>query len=168
MVGGVGMNRVKDIAIIVLVSAVVYLLATRDSTVALIEPAGSSMTSIAVLPYVNMSGDVESGNLSDSLWEETINSLAKVPGVRVASRSSLPQFASSYADVRKIGETLGVSYVVEGAIARSDSGVRITAQLIRVNDGTHVWSDIYDRDLASAKSVPVAISQSVTREINSL
>jgi adenylate cyclase len=163
------MNRVKDVVIVVLLLAIVYLLATRDGSVSVSDELHTSAATVAVLPYVNMSGDPSTEYLSDSLWNGTINSLVKHPELKVASRTTSAVFKGTHEDIRTIGGDLGVSFVVEGAVRKSDARIRMTAQLIRVDDGTHVWSKSYDRDADSADDIPVLIADSVASQIeNSL
>ena len=106
-------------------------------------PGGES---IAVLPFVNMSGDED--YFADGLSEELLNLLAKIPDLKVAGRTSSFAFKGRNEDLREIGEALGVEHVLEGSVRRSGDRLRITAQLIKVDDGFHVWSDTYDRQMA--------------------
>jgi TolB-like protein len=110
-------------------------------------PVAAQANSIAVLPFANMSGKADEEYFSDGMTEELLNVLAKVPQLQVVARTSVFQFKGKGGDVREIGRTLGVSHVVEGSIRRDGEQVRITAQLIRVADGFHVWSETYDRKL---------------------
>jgi len=121
---------------------------TTQSASALGTPAASEH-SIAVLPFANMSGKADEEYFSDGMTEELLNVLAKVPRLQVVARTSVFQFKGKSGDVREIGRTLGVSHIVEGSVRRDGEQVRITAQLIRVTDGFHVWSESYDRKLDS-------------------
>ncbi len=103
--------------------------------------------SIAVLPFDNMSGDPKQDYFSDGMTEQLLDVLAKVPGLKVVARTSVFQFKGKGGDVRDIGNKLGVAYIVEGSVRRDGEEVRITAQLVRVSDGFHVWSETYDRKL---------------------
>ncbi|MCB1552173.1 MAG: hypothetical protein KDJ14_00090 [Xanthomonadales bacterium] len=103
--------------------------------------------SIAVLPFANLSSDPEQEYFSDGMTEELLNVLAKIPGLKVAARTSVFQFKGQGGDVREIGGKLGVSHVIEGSVRRDGQQIRVTAQLIRVADGFHVWSETYDRKL---------------------
>ncbi len=107
--------------------------------------AGADLTSVAVLPFVDMSptGDME--YFGDGMAEEILNVLAKVPGLRVAGRTSSFSFKNKNADLRSIGEALGVGTVLEGSVRRSAERVRITAQLVRAEDQLHLWSQTFDR-----------------------
>ena len=101
--------------------------------------------SIAVLPFVNMSGDPEQEYFSDGISEEIISVLAQSKDLRVIARTSSFQFKGKNEDLRKIGELLGVATVLEGSVRKSQNKIRITAQLIKTSDGTHIWSKTYDR-----------------------
>jgi TolB-like protein/Flp pilus assembly protein TadD len=103
--------------------------------------------SIAVLPFVNMSSDPEQEYFSDGLSEEILNLLAKIPNVKVIARTSSFAFKGENDDVRVIGQTLGVKTVLEGSVRKSGNQIRITAQLIDVSDGAHIWSETYDRTM---------------------
>ena len=107
----------------------------------------SSNKSIAVLPFVNMSADPENEYFSDGITEEIINALTTVKGLKVIARTSLFAFKNKNIDVRTIGDQFGVSIVLEGSVRKAKNRVRITAQLISTNDGTHFWSKNFDRDL---------------------
>ena len=103
--------------------------------------------SVAVLPFANMSGKADEDYFSDGMTEELLNVLARIPKLSVAARTSVFEFKGKGGDVREIGRKLGVTHIVEGSIRRDGEQVRITAQLIRVVDGFHVWSESYDREL---------------------
>jgi TolB-like protein len=104
-----------------------------------------SYESIAVLPFVNMTGDAEDEYLADGMAEELLNALVRIEGLKVASRTSAFAFKGSATDARAIGDSLGVATVLEGSVRRSDQVLRVTAQLIDAKDGFHVWSETYDR-----------------------
>ena len=109
--------------------------------------AAEVQQSIAVLPFVNMSDDPGNEYFSDGLSEEILNLLAKIPELKVIGRTSSFAFKGKNEDLRLIGEALGVKTVLEGSVRKSDDRVRITAQLIDVSDGAHIWSDTYDRTM---------------------
>ena len=109
--------------------------------------------SIAVLPFANMSRDADDEYFSDGLAEEIINALAQMPGLKVIARTSAFAFKGKNEDIRKIAETLGVTTVLEGSVRRAGSRVRVTAQLIQASDGTHLWSQRYDRELSDIFAV---------------
>ena len=104
----------------------------------------SAAQSIAVLPFVNMSDDEDNEFFSDGLSEELLNVLAQVEGLRVAARTSSFFFKDSNEDVRSIASKLGVDHLLEGSVRRSGDRIRVTAQLIKADDGFHLWSDTYD------------------------
>lgn len=103
--------------------------------------------SIAVLPFSNMSSDPEQEFFSDGISEEIINVLAQVPGLKVAGRTSSFSFKGKNQDLRLIGEQLNVNHILEGSVRKSGNKIRITVQLINVEDGYHLWSERYDREM---------------------
>ena len=103
--------------------------------------------SVAVLPFANISGKPEEEYFSDGMTEELLNVLARLHSLKVAARTSVFEFKGKGGDVREIGRKLGVSHIVEGSVRREGEHVRVTAQLVRVADGFHVWSESYDREL---------------------
>jgi serine/threonine protein kinase/tetratricopeptide (TPR) repeat protein len=121
-------------------------------------PQARDVPSIAVLPFANMSGDKEQEYFSDGLAEEIINALVKVPNLRVIARTSAFAFKGQNTDIRKIAETLGVTNILEGSVRRSGNRIRVTAQLITAADGSHLWSERYDRELADVFAVQDEIS----------
>lgn len=118
--------------------------------------------SIAVLPFVNMSSDVEQEWFSDGLTEEILNALARTPDLLVAARTSSFKFKGSAEDIPTIAESLGVAHILEGSVRRGGDQLRITAQLIRAHDGFHLWSQTYDRSpddvIAVQEDIAVAIA----------
>ena len=117
--------------------------------------------SIAVLPFSNMSADPENEYFSDGLTEELLNVLAKNPGLKVTGRTSSFAFKGKHEDLREIGHKLGVGTLLEGSVRRAGNRVRITAQLIKVADGFHLWSETYDRVLDDIFAVQDDIASSV-------
>lgn len=109
--------------------------------------------SIAVLPFVNMSADVENEYFSDGLSEELLNLLAKIPELQVAARTSAFSFKGSDAGIPEIAEKLNVAHVLEGSVRKSGDEIRITAQLIKASDGYHVWSETWDRRLVDVFAI---------------
>ncbi|MHC5025049.1 MAG: protein kinase domain-containing protein, partial [Planctomycetota bacterium] len=103
--------------------------------------------SIAVLPFANMSRDAADEYFSDGLGEEIINSLVKVPGLRVIARTSSFAFKGQHKDIREIAGVLGVTNVLEGSVRRAGDRIRVTAQLVAASDGSHLWSERYDRQM---------------------
>jgi TolB-like protein/Flp pilus assembly protein TadD len=119
--------------------------------------------SVAVLPFVNMSSDPEQEYFSDGITEEIINALVKIPGLSVPARTSVFGFKGHQGDVRQIGQQLNVAYILEGSIRSQANQVRITAQLIKVDDGFHLWSETYDRKLDNIFVVQEEIAASISK-----
>ena len=117
--------------------------------------------SIAVLPFVNMSSDKEQEWFSDGLTEEILNALARTPDLLVAARTSSFKFKGSNEDIPTIAGELGVAHVLEGSVRSGSDFLRITAQLIRANDGFHLWSQTYDREPEDV----IAIQEDIAVEI---
>ncbi|MBZ5677596.1 MAG: protein kinase [Acidobacteriia bacterium] len=126
------------------------------------KPVTEHQPSIAVLPFANMSGDKEQEYFSDGLAEEIINALVKVPGLKVIARTSAFAFKGQNTDIRKIAETLGVTTVLEGSVRRSGNRIRVTAQLITAADGSHLWSERYDREMSDVFAVQDEISAAIS------
>ena len=118
--------------------------------------------SVAVLPFVNMSGDPKNDYFSDGITEEILDALAQIPNLKVAARTSAFAFKGKAEDLRKVGEVLDVATVLEGSVQRSGDEVRITAQLIDTRTGYHLWSEKYDRKLTSIFAVEDEISKAIT------
>ena len=116
--------------------------------------------SIAVLPFVNMSDDKD--YFADGLSEELLNLLAKIPDLRVIGRTSSFAFKGKNQDLRVIGDALGVSTVLEGSVRRSGDRLRITAQLINTDDGSHLWSETYDREMADIFDIQDDVANAIT------
>src|SRR5207247_6092738 len=121
--------------------------------------------SIALLPSVNMSADKDNEYLSDGITEEILHALAKVPGLRVPARTSSFVFKDRKEDVRKIGELLNVGTVMEGSVRKAGNQLRITAQLINVADGFHLWSETYDRNLTNICAIQDDIARTIVAKL---
>ncbi len=122
--------------------------------------------SIAVLPFVNMSGDKEQDYFADGLSEELINMFTKIPELRVIGRTSSFAFKGKNQDLRDIGDKLGVNYLLEGSVRKSGNKIRITAQLIKAIDGSHLWSKTFDRNLDDIFKIQDDISVSVANALS--
>jgi len=123
--------------------------------------AAAAEKSIAVLPFANFSSSKDAEYFADGLTEEVINSLAKTPDLKVAGRTSAFYYKDKNADLRQVGRQLGVAHVLEGSIRREGERIRVTAQLIKVSDGFHMWSETYDRDVKDAFAVQTEIADNV-------
>lgn len=121
--------------------------------------------SVAVLPFTNMSEDAENEYFSDGVTEELINALTKVPGLRVAARTSSFSFKGKNEDVTEIGRSLRVATVLEGSVRRYGQQVRITAQLVKTADGYHIWSEVYERELADIFAVQEEIARKIVDKL---
>ncbi len=121
--------------------------------------------SIAVLPFVNMSDDASNEYFSDGISEEILNALAKVKDLKVAGRTSSFAFKGRIEDLRNIGEALGVSHILEGSVRKAGVRVRITAQLVKAEDGFHLWSETYDRELTDIFAIQDEIAQAIFDEL---
>jgi TolB-like protein len=123
--------------------------------------AGQPHSSIAVLPFTNLSGDASKEYFSDGMSEELLNLLARVPGLQVAARTSAFAYKGRNVDIREVGKELGVETVLEGSVRQQGQQVRITAQLIDTQSGFHLWSETYDRKLEDIFAVQDEIARAI-------
>jgi len=130
------------------------------------EPAAETGPSVAVLPFVNMSGDANNEYFSDGLTETLLHMLAQLPDLRVAARTSSFAFKGKDTGIEEISKILGVAHVLEGSVQKSGNRVRITAQLIRGKDGFHVWSQNYDRTLDDIFAIQDEIANDVANALD--
>jgi TolB-like protein/Flp pilus assembly protein TadD len=154
----VRMRAAYGIAVLVAMAGLGYLLYERGLGRA---HAGEPHSSIAVLPFTNLSGDPSKDYFSDGMSEELLNLLARVPGLQVAARTSAFAYKGRNVDVREVGRELGVETVLEGSVRQAGEQVRITAQLIDTETGFHLWSDTYDRELKDIFVVQDEIAQAI-------
>jgi TolB-like protein len=124
-----------------------------------------SDNSIAVLPFVDMSEKKDQEYFADGMAEEILDLLVKIPGLKIIGRTSSFQFKGQTQDLRTIGEKLGVHYVLEGSVRKSGDRLRVTAQLINSRDGTHLWSQTYDRNLSDVLKMQDEIAVKVARAL---
>jgi serine/threonine protein kinase/Tfp pilus assembly protein PilF len=117
--------------------------------------------SIAVLPFADMSPGKDNEYFSDGLAEEIINALAQVRGLRVIARTSAFAFKGQHTDIRRIAEALGVTNILEGSVRKAGTRIRVTAQLITASDGSHLWSQRYDRELTDVFAIQDEIGQAI-------
>jgi len=145
-----------------------------DSGIAPLRSSGSSSRpansanpapSIAVLPFVNRSGDPDNEYFSDGLSEDLINALSRLPGLQVASRTSAFRFRGADLDIRQIGRQLEVATIVEGSVRRAGARLRVTAQLVSVENGYHLWSERYDRQMADVFEIQDEIVKSIVEAV---
>jgi TolB-like protein len=128
-------------------------------------PVQAAAKSVAVLPFADMSAGKDQEYFADGLSEELLNLLAKLPELRVIGRTSSFQFKGRNEDLRVIGEKLNVANILEGSVRKSGNKVRITAQLIKAADGSHVWSETYDRTLDDIFAVQDDIAGEVVKAL---
>jgi len=121
--------------------------------------------SIAVLPFVNMSNDPDQEYFGEGIAEEILNSLVHLKDLKVAGRTSSFQFKGRNIDLRKVGQKLGVSSVLEGSVRKQGNRLRVTAQLVNVEDGFHLWSERYDRDLDDIFAIQDEIALFITEKL---
>jgi TolB-like protein len=171
---GVTGRRIDFVVIGLLLIAVVFLVVDNyvfddaeevvaDDAAAPSESTGSQQAydSIGVLPFVNMSDDPSQDYFSDGIAEELLNTLAKLKHLQVAARTSSFAFKGQNQDITDIGNKLKVDTVLEGSVRKSGSRLRITAQLIDVSNGYHLWSETYDRELTDIFAIQDEIAAAI-------
>jgi len=153
--------------LVIVLGATGYQIVVREAPMPTIAStaAMSENTSIAVLPFVNMSGSEDQEYFSDGMTEEIINALVRVPDLSVAARTSVFAFKGTNEDIRTIGSQLGVSHVLEGSVRMTEGSLRVTAQLINVDTGFHLWSENYDRQQENIFVVQDAIANSIAERL---
>ena len=170
--------RKLDIAVIVLLIGVAAMLAwsqfgrapstTLQTDVASNDTAAESAPparSIAVLAFADLSADGDQAYFADGIAEELLNLLARVDGFKVAARTSSFKFKGQQADIVEIGRALNVETVLEGSVRKDGNQVRVTAQLINVSDGFHIWSNSYDRELDSIFTMQDEIATAIVQAL---
>lgn len=127
--------------------------------------SAGAQPSVAVLPFTNMSADKEQEYFCDGIAEDIITSLSQIEGLRVAARTSSFALRDSRLDVREIGQKLGVETILEGSVRKSGNQLRITAQLVSVSDGYHLWSERYDRNLEDVFAIQDEIGHNIVQAL---
>ncbi len=162
-------RRIDFVIIGLMAVALIYFAADKflgtpagDAAQATAEVSEESDHSIAVLPFVNMSDDPGNEYFSDGLSEELLNALARIGGLKVTGRTSSFAFKNQNIDLREIGRLLNVANVLEGSVRKYENRVRITAQLIKTDDGYHLWSETFDRELDDIFAIQEEIAGHVT------
>jgi non-specific serine/threonine protein kinase len=135
----------------------------RKAAPAAAEPA--RIKSLAVLPFANLSADKENEYFSDGLAEEIINALTRLPGLRVIARTSSFSFRGKEVDVREIGARLNVESILEGSVRKAGNRIRVTAQLVSAADGSHHWSERYDREMTDVFAIQDEICQAIVDKL---
>jgi TolB-like protein/Tfp pilus assembly protein PilF len=126
----------------------------------------TSLNSIAVMPFTDMSPEQNQGYLGDGIAEEIINQLTRVRGLKVIGRTSSFSFRNKDSDLKTIGEILGVKAILEGSVQKSGNKLRVTAQLISTEDGFHIWSERYDREMKDIFEIQDELSQLIVDKIH--
>jgi serine/threonine protein kinase len=121
--------------------------------------------SIAVLPFANVSGDKDNDYFSDGLTEEMINSLTNLQGLQVTARTSAFALRYKDLDIREIGSKLNVEYILQGSVRRAGNRMRVTAQLVNVETGYHLWSERFDREMTDVFAIQDEISQAIVETL---
>ncbi len=151
----------KFVRILVLIGLAIYFISrfflNKNSEE---EPVGKS---IAVLPFEDLSPAHDQEYFSDGIAEEILNSLAHIKELKVAGRTSSFQFKGQKADLKEVGEKLNVNTVLEGSVRKMGNRVRITAQLIGVKDGYHIWSETYDRDMTDIFAIQNEVAERIAK-----
>ena len=132
-----------------------------DVRLAFVDPSDDPRPSIAVLPFADMSPEQDQEYFGDGMTEEILNTLARIRDLRVSGRTSTFAYKGQDKDLRQIGIELGVGYLVEGSVRKSGNQLRITAQLIDAADGTHLWSDQYDRPMDDVFAIQTEIAEAI-------
>ena len=149
------------VSLLVLIAVTTYLL-TRSRPA---DAKAPKITSLAVLPLKNLSGDPAQEYFADGMTEEVIGRLSMIRGLRVISRTSVMQFKDTHLSAPEIARKLGVDALVEGSVIRGGNRIRVHAQLIRGSTDEHFWSESYDRELGDALTLESDVAQSIARKV---
>lgn len=160
-------RKLNRTIMIVLAAAVAFLLVDKFALRHDVpDVAVSTDKSVAVLPFVSMSRGPDDEFFADGLTEEILNSLTRLPELLVTARTSAFHFKGQDIPIPEIAATLGVAHIVEGSVRRSGERLRVTAQLIRANDGFHLWSETYDHDANDAFGVQTDIAEKIATALD--
>ncbi len=163
-------SRVFDYAAIVAATLLIVVIAVLGARTtvneSVLRDAELSPASVAVLPFVNMTGDARNDYFSDGLTETLLHMLAQIPDLQVAARTSSFAFKGQSKTIGEIAQTLSVAHVLEGSVQLAANRVRITAQLIRAEDGFHVWSSTFERDFDDIFAIQDEIARKVGSELS--
>ena len=143
-------NRIRNTVLVAsafLIAVVAAILFARLKKEITQNPGMSAIQSVAVMPFVNLSNDKDQDYFADGLAEEILNALSKNPKLQVVARNSAFGFKGTNEDLRTVGQKLGVASILSGSVRKDTSRLRITAKLVRVMDGSHLWSETYDREM---------------------
>ena len=158
--------KLKNVNSLMRIYEVITALKKHSSKISIKESVQqSSGKSIAVLPFINMSNDPDQDYFCDGISEEIIDALAQLNNLRVIARTSTFAFKGKNIDVREIGKTLDVMTLLEGSVRKSGNRLRITTKLVSVSDGSHLWTNRYDRELEDIFSIQEDIATNVATEL---
>jgi len=159
-------NKLTTIAIVGLVLALSFIAWDKLGPATSEQAAAVADKSVAVLPFADLSQAQDQEWFADGLTEEILNSLARLPELKVTARTSSFEFKNTNIDVSEIASRLGVAHIVEGSIRRIGDDLRVTAQLIRANDGFHLWSETYDRTSEALFDVQEDIAENIASSLD--
>lgn len=162
-------TRGFDYAVITAVTILILVIAVLGGRSTVDESplaGGVGVASVAVLPFVNMTGDSRNDYFSDGMTETLLHMLAQIPDLQVAARTSSFAFKDQSRTAREIADMLGVAHILEGSVQLANNRVRVTAQLIRAADGFHVWSQNYDRDFDDIFRIQDEIAREVGKSLS--
>jgi len=159
-------NKLTVIAVVGLVFALAFIAWDKLGPATTQQAAGIEDKSVAVLPFTDLSQGQDQEWFADGLTEEILNSLARLPELKVTARTSSFEFKNTNIDVSEIAKRLGVAHVVEGSVRRIGDDLRITAQLIRALDGFHLWSQTYDRKSEALFDVQEDIAENIASSLD--
>lgn len=154
------------IGLLIAACAGLWFAATLRTAEPNVVQSSATQQSIAVLPFVDLSAEGDQGYFADGLSEEILNALMRLPNLSVAGRTSSFAYKDQSIDLRKVGDELGVSHVLEGSVRRSENRVRVTTQLIRTTDGYHAWSETFDEDIVDLFDLQESIAQSIAKTLS--
>jgi adenylate cyclase len=157
-----GERRLKNIEVPIRVYTISLDRAATDDVAS---ADGQARPSIAVLPFVNMSGDAEQEYFSDGITEDIITDLSKVSGLFVVARNTAFTYKGKQVDVQEAARRLGVNFILEGSVRKAGGRVRVTGQLINGKDAGHVWADRYDRDLTDIFAIQDEITHAIVEQL---
>jgi serine/threonine protein kinase/Flp pilus assembly protein TadD len=161
----VGQKAKKPKLVQIAVLVAVFLIAATVIFILLNKISPPSQKSIAVLPFKDLSQDKDQEFFCDGMTEAIIGNLSKIEGFRVISRTSVMRYKNTEKNIKEIGKELSVSAILEGSVQREDHLLRLTAQLINVEDDSHIWSEIYNRRLQSVFEVQDELSKSIAKAL---
>jgi adenylate cyclase len=153
---------VATLVVLAVLGASIYLLTRRPRP---LDPRPAELSSIAVLPFADLSPEKDQEYFCDGMTEEIIDALSKIGGIRVVARTSSFAFKGKQQDIREIGKKLNVAAVLEGSVRKDGNRLRVTAQLNSVADGYHLWSETYERELKDVFTVQDEISRAIVNTL---